>query len=321
MKTVYIRDMVENQIVESVFLVVEKRVAETRSGTPYLRLKLSDRTGEIEARIWEQASELTKKFDKDDYVRSKGRVNRYQDSLQIAIHDIERLSESVVDPSDFLPVTSQDIETMWNDLKTAAKSVGNRSLRDLLGTFLEDPQFSSSFKLAPAAKKLHHGYVGGLLEHTVTLCRLVMVVSEIYRGLNRDVLLAGAILHDVGKIEELTYERSFDYSDRGRLLGHLVMGVEMVEKRIATLDGFPEELALILKHLILSHHGEYASGSPKRPKTLEAIILHYLDDMDAKYNGIRRFFERSIQSDSKWTEHHRVFDRFFYQPDFPETDT
>ncbi len=321
MKKTFIEDLVENQNIDSVFLVVEKRMAETRSGNPYLRLRLSDRTGEIEGRIWEQALELAKDFEQNDFVRSKGRVNRYQDTLQIVIHHLERVSESVVDPSDFVPVSTSSIDAMWEELKTMAGGVGNQSLRNLLNAFLNDPEFSARFRRAPGAKKLHHVYIGGLLEHTINLCRLVMAVSEIYPGLNRDVLLTGAILHDIGKIEELTYERAFDYSDQGRLLGHLVMGVEMLEEKIASLNDFPEEMALILKHLIISHHGEYLFGSPKRPKTLEAIILHYLDDMDAKFNGVQRFLERHTLLNSRWTEHHRVFDQFFYRPDLDESNT
>jgi 3'-5' exoribonuclease len=318
MKTVFVANMVENQNIDALFLVVEKRVAETRSGTPYLRLRLSDRTGEIEGRVWEQASELEKEFDKDDFVRSKGRVTRYQDTLQMVIHHIQRVPESAIDPADFLPTSTRDIEAMWDELRTVAKGVGNRTLRELLDAFLNDSELSAKFKRAPAAKKLHHVCVGGLLEHTVTLCRLVLGVSEIYPVLNRDVLLTGAILHDIGKTEELTFERSFDYSDPGRLLGHVVIGVEMLEKKIAAQRNFPEELALILKHLIISHHGQYIWGSPKRPKTLEAIVLHHLDDMDAKFNGVHEFLEKHIRFNSRWTEHHRVFDQFFYQPEFEE---
>jgi 3'-5' exoribonuclease len=321
MKNLFIGEMVENQNIDSVFLVVEKRMAETRSGLPYLRLRLADRTGEIEGRVWDQASDLAQEFDKDDFVRSKGRVSRYQDTLQIVIHHIERVPESAIDPSDFLPTSERDIEAMWDELKSLARSVGNPSLRDLLDAFLNDAEFSAKFKRAPAAKKLHHVYIGGLLEHTINLCRLVQAVGKIYSGVNQDVLLTGAILHDIGKTEELTCERSFDYSDRGRLLGHVVMGVEMLEKKIATLNGFSEELALILKHIIISHHGQYVWGSPKRPKTLEAILLHHLDDMDAKFNGVQEFLQRYTRFNLRWTEHHRVFDQFFYQPDLEERET
>jgi 3'-5' exoribonuclease len=321
MKGLFITEMVENQAVDSTFLVVEKRLAETRSGAPYLRLRLSDRTGDIEGRAWELAFELARQFERDDFVRVKGRVTRYQDTLQLVVHHIEKLPESTVDPADFLPASTRDVEVMWDELKTFARGVGHRSLRDLLDAFLEDPEFSGRFKRAPAAKKLHHVYIGGLLEHTVNLCRLVQAICEIYTRLNHDVLMAGAILHDIGKTGELTYDRSFDYSDPGRLLGHLVMGFEMLERKIAALKDFPEELALILKHLMISHHGQTIWGSPKRPKTLEAIVLHYLDDMDAKYNGVQEFLDKSIRVDSRWTEHHRVFDQFFYQPDLDEGDT
>ena len=321
MNKIFVNQVVEDQTVDSVFLVTEKRVAETRSGVPYLRLRLSDRTGEIEGRVWEQAAELAREFDKDDYVRSKGRITRYQDALQLVIYHIERLPASTIDPSDFLPTATRDIETMWEELRTIAQGLENESLRDLLNAFFTDDEFSNRFRRAPAAKRLHHVYVGGLLEHTLSVCRLAMAVTEMYAVLNRDVLLTGAVLHDIGKIEELTYERSFDYSDKGRLLGHIVVGVEMVEKKIAGLDHFPEELALVLKHLLISHHGQYIWGSPKRPKTLEAIVLHHLDDLDAKFNGVQEFLEKHMRFDSRWTEHHRIFDQFFYQPDLEDSDT
>jgi len=321
MHKTFVNQVIENQMVDSVFLVTEKRLAETRSGVPYLRLRLADRTGEIEGRVWEQATELAGEFDKDDYVRSRGRITRYQDVLQLVIHHIQRLPASTIEPSDFLPTTTRDIETMWEELRTIVQSLENENLRDLLNAFLTDDEFSNRFKRAPAAKKLHHVYVGGLLEHTLSVCRLAMAVAEMYPELNRDVLLTGAVLHDIGKIEELTYERSFDYSDKGRLLGHIVVGVEMVEKKIAVLDHFPEELALVLKHLLISHHGQYIWGSPKRPKTLEAIVLHNLDDLDAKFNGVQAFLEKHTHLNSRWTEHHRIFDQFFYQPDFENSDT
>jgi 3'-5' exoribonuclease len=321
MNKIFVNEMIENQTVDSVFLVTEKRLAETRSGTTYLRLRLADRTGEIEGRVWEQASELAKEFDRNDYVRSKGRITRYQDALQMAIHQIQRLPPSSIDPSDFLPTTDQNIEAMWEELQRIVQCIENESLRKLLNAFLSDVEFSERFKKAPAAKRLHHVYVGGLLEHTLNVCRLTTAVTELYPGLNRDMLLTGAILHDIGKTEELTYERSFDYSDQGRLLGHLVIGLEMVDKRIAGMDHFPQELALVLKHLLISHHGQYIWGSPKRPKTLEAIVLHQLDDLDAKFNGVQKFLEKHTRLDSRWTEHHQIFDQFFYQPDIEDNDT
>ncbi len=321
MKRVFVGEMVENQNVDSVFLLAEKHIAETRSGGSYLRLRLSDRTGEIEGRVWEQALELAKEFQKDDFVRTKGRIIRYQDTLQIIIHHIERVSDSSVDPCDFLPTSTRDIETMWEELQAMARRIGNQSLRGLIDAFLQDPDFSAKFKRAPAAKKLHHVYIGGLLEHTLNVCHLVLAIKPVYPGLNQDVLLAGAILHDIGKIDELTYTRSFNYSDQGRLLGHIVMGAEMLERKLSTLKGFSEELSLVLKHLIISHHGQYLWGSPKRPKTLEAVILHYLDDMDAKFNGVQDFMEKQTPFNSRWTEHHRIFDQFFYRPDYGEGDT
>jgi 3'-5' exoribonuclease len=178
---------------------------------------------------------------------------------------------------------------------------------------MADEQFVRLIKISPAAKELHHVYLGGLLEHTLSVGNLILQVSKNYEGLNLDLLLAGGILHDIGKIHELTYSRSFDYSDSGRLIGHITLGVEMINEKIRLIPDFPQELATNLKHLIISHHGEYHYGSPKRPKILEAFILYYLDDLDAKVEGIKRFIQRGKENQSNWAGYHQVFERYIYK--------
>jgi 3'-5' exoribonuclease len=186
-------------------------------------------------------------------------------------------------------------------------------LRALLQAFLDDPAFLAAYSRAPAAKAMHHVYLGGLLEHSLAVAALADDICLRYPGLNRDLLVAGALLHDVGKISELRYVRSFEYTDVGKLLGHIVIGVELVEEKLRTLPGFPMELAILLKHLLLSHHGQYEFGSPKRPKTLEAVILNFIDDLDSKINGVRTHLEKEPDSESAWTQYHRLYDRYFFK--------
>ena len=216
--------------------------------------------------------------------------------------------------SDFFPTAERDIGEMFQSLSEVLDQIKNPHLSKLLRLFWEDESFIKLFKLAPASKWLHHNYLGGLLEHTLSLVQLVLTNVAHYKGLNLDLLLTASILHDLGKVEELSYHRSFDYSDEGRLLGHIFLGMERVEDKIRQLPDFPKDLSTILKHLLLSHHGQYIWGSPKRPMTLEAVMLHYLDDMDAKINGIQQFIKKQVPEGSRWSAYHRTFEQYFYAP-------
>jgi 3'-5' exoribonuclease len=187
------------------------------------------------------------------------------------------------------------------------------NLRALLQAFLDDGAFLEAYSRAPAAKAMHHVYLGGLLEHSLAVATLADDICQRYPGLNRDLLVAGALLHDIGKVNELRYARSFEYTDAGKLLGHIVIGVEMIEEKLRGIPGFPRELAILLKHLLLSHHGQYEYGSPKRPKTLEAVILNFIDDLDSKINGVRTHLDKEPDSDSSWTQYHRFYDRYFFK--------
>ena len=317
MKT-YINEIKENDNVDSLFLVKEKSSGVTKTGNVYLKLKLIDRSGEMEGRIWTSVEAFTESFDKDDFVRLKGKAVSFQEHLQLNITHIERVEEEAILPSDFFPMAERDIDEMLQSLIEISQQIKNPNLSQLLRLFWEDGPFLERFKMAPASKWLHHTYLGGLLAHTLSITQLVLKNASHYKGLNVDLLITASILHDLGKIDELSYQRSFDYSDEGRLLGHIVLGIERVEDKIRQLPDFPKDLSILLKHLLLSHHGQYSWGSPKRPMTLEAVMLHDLDDMDAKINGIQQFLKSQVPEGSRWSAYHRTFEQFFYVPTFGE---
>ncbi len=313
MKT-YINEIKENDHVESFFLVKEKSSGITKTGSTYLRLKLVDRSGDIEGRVWTSAESIAQSFEKDDFVRVTGKAVSFQEHLQLNITHIEKTSEEEILFPDFFPTTEKDVEEMFRSLLEVSQEVKNPHLSRLLQLFWEDEPFVKLFKIAPASKWLHHNYLGGLLEHTLSLAHLVLKNVSHYADLNQDLLLTGSILHDLGKVDELSYHRSFDYSDEGRLIGHIILGIERVEDKIRQLPDFPRDLSMLLKHLLLSHHGQYIWGSPKRPMTLEALMLHFLDDMDAKITGIQQFIKKEVPEGSKWSSYHRMFEQSFYVP-------
>lgn len=313
MKKVFVEEIRERDWVESPFLVRDKIMAMAKNGKPYMTLKLIDRSGEVEGRVWDRVDEWNDLFERDDFLLVKGKASVYMGKMQIVIQELERLPEESVDLADYLPVAPRDPAEMLAELRSRVAALGNPHLRALLDSFLGDPEFLQRYSTAPAAKAMHHVYIGGLLEHSLAVANLADDVCRRYPGLDHDLLVAGALLHDVGKVAELSYLRSFDYTDDGKLLGHIVIGVEMIEERLRRLPDFPRPLATLLKHLLLSHHGQYEYGSPKRPKTLEAVILNFLDDLDSKINGVRTHFEREPERDSSWTSYHRLYDRYFFK--------
>ncbi len=316
MKT-FINEIKENDHIDSFFLVREKSSGITKTGTAYLKLKLVDRSGEIEGRIWTSVENFADSFERDDFVHVVGKAVSFQEHLQLNITHIEGMREEEILSSDFFPMAEKDIDEMFQSLLEISHQIKNPYLNQLLQLFWEDGPFIKLFKIAPASKWLHHNYLGGLLEHTLSLVQLVLKNASHYNGLNQDLLLTASILHDLGKVDELSYHRSFDYSDEGRLLGHIVLGIERVEDKIRQLPDFPKDLSMLLKHLLLSHHGQYIWGSPKKPMTLEAVTLHYLDDMDAKINGIQQFIKKQVPEGSKWSAYHRIFEQNYYVDNFP----
>ena len=312
MKKIFVNMIRPGQVVDDIFLARDKQVAYKKNGDPYLTLSLVDRNGSIKAVAWDNVLAITKAFTAGDHIRVKANAVEYKDNLQLVVQHIERQDRAEIDPQDFLPVTGRDVDQMLDRLIRISKSVQNEHLSGLLAAFFEDRVFVNLFKTAPAAKRMHHAYLGGLLEHTLSVAMLIQAIAGHYKGIDRDLLLTGGILHDIGKIHEFSYETHIDYSDSGRLLNHIVIGVEMLEAKIATINDFPENLALVLKHMIVSHHGTRDFGSPEPPKTLEAIILNYLDDLDAKVTAARTFMEAE-DPDASWTSYHRVLERFFYK--------
>lgn len=308
----YIADLKDRDAVDSVFMVKEKTMAMAKNGKPYMNLKFMDKSGEIDGKLWDNVDELDKTFQKGDFVRIRGTGSLYMGKMQLVAKEIKRLEEEGVDLADFVPVSPVPLAEMQAELAKVVASLTNPHLKSLMESFTGDAAFMAGYCKAPAAKGMHHVYLGGLLEHSLAVARLVDAVMPLYAGLNRDLLLVGALLHDVGKVAELCYERAFEYTDQGRLIGHISIGVELLNERIATLPGFPCELAMLLKHMLLSHHGQYDYGSPKRPKTVEATVLHYLDDMDSKINGIQAHMARETAQGNRWTSHHRLYNLYFF---------
>ena len=312
-KEIYLKNIRQGDKVADSFLVIEKNMAFSQKGSPYLTVKLKDKTGEIESKVWENAIELDKIFKKGDIIFIEGRAASYKNSVQISISTVRKIAWEEINPADYLPAVKADVGEMFTALLGYVEKVNDPFLKDLLNGFFQEEETASLFQRAPAAKGFHHIYLGGLLEHTLSVVRLLEKVSAHYPALDRDMLITGGILHDIGKIYEFSYSSLIDYSDEGRLIGHIVMGVEMINKKIANINNFPQQLALELRHIILSHHGEFEFGSPKRPKTLEALVVHYIDDLDAKFNAFQTFMDNSSDLDSGWTVYNRFLERFLYK--------
>jgi 3'-5' exoribonuclease len=310
-KSLYAADIHENQLVDSLFLVSAKNHGVTKGGSGYLVLKLLDKSGEIEGRVWERAEDLGRGFERNDFVRVRGQATLHQGKVQIRVQDVMRVDQQSVATEDFLPKSLFDPESMLDELQSILRGIKNPLLLALAETFFSDRELMHLLKRAPGAKTIHHPYLSGLLEHTLSLLKLILKVVENYRGVDVDLLLIGGFLHDIGKVYEFSFDRSVEYTDKGQLLGHLVMEVEMVNQRIATIPNFPEELAMLVKHMLVSHHGEYEFGSPKLPQTLEAVILHALDDLDGKVQAIQNLPAK--EPGSKWTAFHRAYGRSFFR--------
>jgi 3'-5' exoribonuclease len=291
----------ENKVITSTFVCISKQVKPKKSGEPYLALTLGDRTGQIEAKMWDNVEEAIDIFEQDDFIKIKGLLNKYKNRFQITIHKLRKLGDAEVDFADYLPKTTKDIGELWQTLAGFVATFKDPHLKALVEAFMADPDIAEAYRSAPAAKTLHHAYIGGLLDHVVSLFRSCDLVCRNYPQVNRDLLLTGAFLHDIGKIHELTYKRSFSYTTRGQLLGHMIIELEMLQAKLQQVPGFPDPLKTLVEHLIISHHGQYEFGSPKLPMFPEALMLHYLDDLDSKMESMRAQFERDPDSDEGWT--------------------
>ncbi|MGH9497396.1 MAG: 3'-5' exoribonuclease YhaM family protein [Candidatus Sulfotelmatobacter sp.] len=299
----------ENKIVTSSFVVVSKQIKPKKTGEPYLALTLGDRSGQLEAKMWDNVEDVLDAFEQDDFIKAKGLVNKYKQRFQFTIHKVRKLGESEIEFADYLPKTTKDIDELWQTLAGFVASFQNPHLKGLVQAFMADPEISAAYRNAPAAKTLHHAYIGGLLDHVVSLYRSCDLICQNYPQINRDLLLTGAFFHDIGKIHELTYNRSFSYTTKGQLLGHMIIELEMLQAKLARFPEFPGELKTMIEHLIISHHGQYDFGSPKLPMFPEALVLHYLDDLDSKMEAMRAQFERESSLDGPWTSYNTSLGR------------
>jgi 3'-5' exoribonuclease len=287
MKSPLVKDLTAEQPVTGFFLVHEKEVRNTNAGKAYLRMELGDRSGTIEARMWDQFESLAKDVSRDDFVKVQARVEIYRNKPQLSLQQFRLAKPEEIDLADFLPHTPYNVEEMYKQLLAYTEEMKNPWLKKLVSKILSDPRVAVRFRRAPAAKVMHHAYLGGLLEHVVGLCGLAKLVAAHYRELDADLLLTAAMLHDVGKLDELCYERSVSYTAEGQLLGHIVMELETVSKAMDEIEGFPPKLKTVVQHILISHHGQYEFGSPKLPMIREALVFHYLDDMDSKMAAVR----------------------------------
>ncbi len=295
-----------------IFFVSRKEVSRTRSGDSFIKVFLRDKTGEIEGRIWDDVDRISSLFSENDFVDISFERSTYNDRLQLRVISLKKLSIDEVDEKWFIRESKKSVEWMRKKLLEIIESIKNPYLRELLELIFSNEEFTEKFFKSPASLSIHHAYLGGLAEHTLSVTLLLDVISKHYRGVNRDLLIASGILHDIGKVFELSGGISPDYTDTGRLLGHIYLGARFVDDFIGKIDGFPQDLRDVLIHTLLSHHGEYEYGSPKRPKTIEALILHYVDNMDAKVSGVRESMESEEGLKKGWTDYHRVFGRRFY---------
>jgi 3'-5' exoribonuclease len=314
----YIQQLADGDTIEEIYLVTDKQLRANRNGNLYLQVELRDRTGSITARLWNAGEHLFRTFDVGDFLTTRGKVQLFQGSLQVILSHIERCETEKVELADFLPHTDQDVDKLLERLRGMLMRLMNPHLRALAECFLIDDQFIQDFRQVPAGVRNHHAYLGGLLEHVVTLMDGAERLLPLYPELDRDVVFMGIFLHDIGKVRELSYRKVFSYTDEGQLVGHLVIGVEMLTEKAAkvadlTDEAFPAELLLRLKHMILSHHGNYEFGSPKLPMTPEAIFLNCLDNLDAKVHSFTRDIREDRNQTSAWTPYNQSLQRRLFK--------
>ena len=324
-KSQFARDLKDKDSVSSPFLVKFASVGTDKNGKAFMNVILMDRSGELEARIWEDVPRYSAAVVRDNFIHVEGRIQSYQGRKQIVISRVQPLREDEVDIKEFVPEGTLDADALYAELMTIMDSMTDPHYKALcLSVFRDDADVVDRMRRAPAAKSVHHAYKTGLLEHMVSIAKTLDFLAAHYgKTVDRDLLLLGGFFHDIGKVWELSYDRVTDYTTEGKLIGHLVMGVELIERKIQTLNAtpgrlpvpFPEEKRLLAKHMVLAHHGQLEYGSPKRPKCVEALIVHYIDDLDSKVNAIAKFIEND-QNPGEWTLLNKMYERFFFKPEW-----
>lgn len=305
----YIETLREGERVNEIYLCKNKQSALTKAGKPYEALILQDKTGTLDAKIWEPGSVGIDDFDRFDYINVVGDITSFQGALQLNVKRVRKATEGEYEPKEYLPVSEYNVDEMYEQLLVYIKQMENPYLKKLAGSFfIEDADFAKRFKFHSAAKSVHHGFVGGLLEHTLSVTKLSAYFADNYKILNKDLLVCAAMFHDIGKLEELSTFPENDYTDEGQLLGHIMIGAMEIAERIKTIDGFPVKLAHEMEHCILAHHGELEYGSPKKPALPEAVALSYADNIDAKMETMRELLANVPEGDTQWQGFNRLFE-------------
>jgi 3'-5' exoribonuclease len=311
-KKAFVETLSPGDAVDDEFVLAEKTILQKRDGNQYLNVVLADRSGQIKGVVWDNVRSIAAVAEAGDFVRITGSVSEYRGTPQLVIKTMTAVAADRVSAEDFLPATELDVDQLFERLVNLSDTFTTPWLARLLTAFWQDEAFVAAFKKAPAAKRMHHAYLGGLLVHCLSMAILADKLAAHYNGLDRDLLIAGAILHDVGKLREFDYATAIDYSDEGRLLSHIVIGLEMIDEKLRRIPDVPREQANLLKHMIVSHHGEPAFGALEPPKTVEAVVLHYIDDLDSKINAVREFMAKEDPGQA-WTSFHRILGRHFYR--------
>jgi 3'-5' exoribonuclease len=314
----YIRQFADGDTFDDIFLATDKQVKTNRQGQPFLQLELRDRSGALVGRLWNASESITRQINPGDFVKAKGKVQLFQGALQIILSDVQTVHGEKFDMTDFLPHTEQDISKLQEKLRTLLFKASDLHLRALAQAFFMDEKLIREFCKAPAGIRQHHAYLGGLLEHVVTMMDAAERLMPIYPNLNRDLILMGIFLHDLGKVRELRYDSAFNYTDEGELIGHIVIGVEILNEKLKQAEQlseetFPQELQLRLKHMIVSHHGQLEFGSPKLPMTPEAAFIYYLDNLDARTHAFVRDIKEDKNTQSNWTAYNPSINRKLYK--------
>ncbi|MDK9705824.1 MAG: HD domain-containing protein [Desulforhopalus sp.] len=312
-KNVFVADLKEGERIDDLFLVKSAKLGETRVGKPYLVVTVMDKSGEISGPVWDNVDALQNVLTPGEVIRLVGVIQSYREKPQLKVDNAYKVAQEGIDAGDFIQTSTRNRQEMADELHALLHSVGNPYLKKLLSHFFKKGECWEKFQEAPAAKGVHHAYVGGLLEHSLSVARIGDFLAGHYAGVDRSLLIAGALLHDIGKLQELTMVGGVvDYTARGRLKGHLVIGSEMVAQAAEKIRDFPEDLLEQLQHLLLSHHGRQEFGSPTVPMTVEALILSFLDDLDAKINITEQLRRKMEGADLQWTEYQRPLERYLY---------
>lgn len=308
----YVNELQEKAAVSSVFMATDKMIHTDRNGKPFMSLNLCDATGSINGRLWDKVEELAQRFEAGDFIQVKGHVQVYQNRKQVVIHDLHKAEANDVTLKDFIAKGESDPEELHARVLIIVETISNQYIKQLILSVLNDSEIKPHLLKAPAAKTIHHAYMGGLLEHIVSICSLMDSIAKHYTFLDRDLLMFGAIFHDIGKVSELSIDTGIRYTDAGRLVGHMAIACEWIDKKASQIEDFPADLKDVLKHIVLSHHGRLEYGSPKLPMLIEAMVVAMIDELDSRIDMVAKFMKEEVSTGEDWTRYHSQLERYFY---------